>query len=56
MEARRKDGSLLSLELAVSHTRSRKRDLFTGTLSEVRPEVCVFVIVHCCIVDSVRKQ
>lgn len=36
MEGRRKDGSLITLDLAVSHTRSRKRDVFTGTFSEVQ--------------------
>lgn len=37
VEARRKDGSTLQLDLAVSHSRNPKRgDTFTGTFSEVQ--------------------
>lgn len=39
VEGRRKDGSMITLDLAVSHTRSRKRDVFTGTFSEVQRPV-----------------
>lgn len=36
VDARRKDGSLIRLELAVSHSRQGKRDIFTGTFTEVK--------------------
>ena len=36
VDVKRKDGSVLQLDLAVSHTHHRKREIFTGTFSEVR--------------------
>lgn len=36
VEARRKDGTMIHVDLAVSHTKSHRRDVFTGTFSEVQ--------------------